>query len=559
MTMSDALPAEITVTELSDGVRYRLPIRPASRYKLPAPFAMLGGVVGAAFLSFWVWAVGSGIDLNDPLELPNFAQLLFVLIGVAMWLGTVAMFVFGLYRLVGHSEIEVRSQTISGFACLGWLRLRWDWPLVGLCRFDVRTAYERDHAVQVYASAEGALQSNAIFPIWDVDTRPPDEKPSQLAPGYPRAWLLPLAKELARRCQLAAVERQLGVVRMDPPQIDVTEAPPPNASGFIDELEQPPTSRLLMEPSETGVKWTVPANAVGLGRVVLEVSGDELTVQCDRLFGGKRHRWQRRQLADICVARIIDSEGPDSTELHIQPHPGEGKRLRLDFKDEAEARWLATSLRRALALPEDAASTFLERETPPAGCLILQQTSPDGVSLTVPPLGLAKPSIQFTIILCLILLGVAVGFGCLLYLTPVDPEDAGVPRSMLLFAIIGPGLIVLTFLLDALNRAIRRAVLRVVADTLIVQETTLTGTSERNWSRPRVLDIRVGSAAERNLSSPYLLRRALDQHDPTWELQIRLKDASIVGLLDNYGDAELQWVATVLRRALRVPRNSLGE
>jgi hypothetical protein len=45
----------------------------------------------------------------------------------------------------------------------------------------------------------------------------------------------------------------------------------------------------------------------------------------------------------------------------------------------------------------------------------------------------------------------------------------------------------------------------------------------------------------------------LDGTDPTWELHIRPTGGEIVRLLDGYGDAELQWLATALRRALRLP------
>jgi hypothetical protein len=41
-----------------------------------------------------------------------------------------------------------------------------------------------------------------------------------------------------------------------------------------------------------------------------------------RLFGPERCQWSRGQLADIRIGCIKDSEGPDTPELLIQPHPG---------------------------------------------------------------------------------------------------------------------------------------------------------------------------------------------------------------------------------------------
>ena len=44
--------------------------------------------------------------------------------------------------------------------------------------------------------------------------------------------------------------------------------------------------------------------------------------------------------------------------------------------------------------------------------------------------------------------------------------------------------------------------------------------------------------------------------DANCNLQVHLKSGKIVRVLVGYGDPELQWVATVLRRALRVPRDA---
>lgn len=51
------------------------------------------------------------------------------------------------------------------------------------------------------------------------------------------------------------------------------------------------------------------------------------------------------------MARLIDSEGPDYFQVHIDPDPDEGKRVRLLAGDQAEADWPAAVLRRALGMP----------------------------------------------------------------------------------------------------------------------------------------------------------------------------------------------------------------
>jgi hypothetical protein len=86
--------------------------------------------------------------------------------------------------------------------------------------------------------------------------------------------------------------------------------------------------------------------------------------------------------------------------------------------------------------------------------------------------------------------------------------------------------------------------LTVAGDRLILRSTTLFGTRSRQWQRASVADVRIGRAwgefAEANC-----------------ELQIHLKDGKIVRVLPGYGDPELQWLATVLRRTLRVPKDPL--
>src|SRR5215204_2485355 len=49
--------------------------------------------------------------------------------------------------------------------------------------------------------------------------------------------------------------------------------------------------------------------------------------------------------------------------------------------------------------------------------------------------------------------------------------------------------------------------------------------------------------------NPRTCQAVHDRTDPTWELQVHLAGGEIVRLLDGYSDAELQWLATALRRA----------
>src|SRR5262249_39676391 len=156
----------------------------------------------------------------------------------------------------------------------------------------------------------------------------------------------------------------------------------PNRAGFVNLLEQPLDSRVMVESTAGGWQLNLPGGAFGRPRAVLTVLGDRLRVEQHKLGGTQQQEWTHRQLADIRVGRIGDSEGPDTFEVHIDPHPGEGKRARLRLAGEAEARWLATVLRRALGMPDAAEETtapFLERLDPPDDCPILQEPGAEGI------------------------------------------------------------------------------------------------------------------------------------------------------------------------------------
>src|SRR5262249_60615621 len=82
------------------------------------------------------------------------------------------------------------------------------------------------------------------------------------------------------------------------------------------------------------------------------------------------------------------------------------------------------------------------------------------------------------------------------------------------------------------------------------------GNKREKWPRLRIADVRVGDRPDGRAIHPHIHHAAHDQANLNYELQIHLRNGEIVRILDNYGDAELQWMATVLRRSLRVPEES---
>jgi hypothetical protein len=548
--MSDALPCEVIVTELPDGVHYRLPRRKAGRFTLHTLVHLLGCLVALPFMSFWLWAVGYHIHWQDIFRAENGFLLVFLALGLWMLLMPLWLAGRGLFLFAGHSEIELRGGVLRRIERLGWLHWGWRRPVVGLRRFDVRDAMMEKGSVRMYENAAAAIHYNTIVPVWDTDCDP-ESKRRQLAPGYPRAWLLPLANDLARRCQCGTAEH-VGMSRLTTP-IAVTEEPLPNSAGFVDMIAQPARSKIVVLQTPEGMTVMVPPKRLGWRGVVLTVAGDDLVVMRPKLLGAERRQWSRRQLADVRVGRIVDSDGPDTPELHIQPYPGEGKRFRLPLGDEAEARWLATLLRRTLRLPEETppsrAVAFLERREQPDSSRIVQETSAEGVILTVPPPGFRHSDVRNR------LLGSMISFGVTALLAVLISQiftDTGI---WFLSAGIG-GVLGIAFLVDAISRARRQAVLSVAGDTLVVQHSTFYSIRRAQWPRLSLADVRVGDTLDGRVANAYIRQLARDRADPTDELQVHLRNGEIVCFLDGYGDAELQWLATVLRRTLRIPEEN---
>jgi hypothetical protein len=536
--VSDRLPPQVAITELLDGVRYRLPGRPWGLPALLGLGAVVAGLVGTAFMSFWLWAVGSNL-LNGGFQAGDGIELVFLAAGGWMLLMLVRVGIRGLSRLVGHNEIELRDGTLRGLECWGPVRWGRKRAVDGLVRFDVRDALPEERPGRVYEEPRAAAEFNVLTAVWDGAEL-------SLARGYPRDWLVPLAADLARRCEFA--DRR----ESDAPAIPVAEEPLPNPAGFVDLLEQPVDSRVVVEQLGAELRLTLPRATFGRQHTVLTVAADRLRVE---QHGGEQE-WTRPQLADVRVARLIDSEGPDTFQVHIDPHPGEGQRVRLASTGEAEARWLATILRRVLAMPDadDGPAPFRERPNAPTGCRIVEEPLSRGVQFVIPPAGLRHPNVRYYFILGLGYLAVALVVGTVLQFI-FDEVDDEVRKSLSLlwFVPILFGLGAIGGVEEAIRRARRQVTLTVAGDTLSVRQTSLYGTRQREWPRFRIADVRVGDTLEGRRIGPRTRRAVLDRSDPTWELHIHVKDGTIVRLLDGYGDADLQWLATALRRALGEP------
>lgn len=284
-------------------------------------------------------------------------------------------------------------------------------------------------------------------------------------------------------------------------------------------------------------------------------------------------RWARSRPADR-LARLVVKTG--QVKINGQPAPPDHPLAKLavivaEF-DQGKTMWLAPAYPRDLLKPlaEDLsqrssiavmdgavarseprdievveeqleADGFTEREEQPAGSKIILEQSADGVTLTVPPAGIwrgSKGGFFFSLLWCgfmtvftSIIVGAAFG-------------DVKGRENLLVFFIVIPVFwgIGIAMMLGAINMGKRRAVLAVVGNnTLLAMQTGIFGGKRQEWQRDQIADIRPGPSG-------------MEVNDiPVMELQIQPSQGKKFCMLAGRDQEELAWLATVLRRALRVP------
>jgi hypothetical protein len=198
-----------------------------------------------------------------------------------------------------------------------------------------------------------------------------------------------------------------------------------------------------------------------------------------------------------------------------------------------------------------ALTEFRERDNQPADSTAFLDETLHGLTITLPPTGLlGSTSSRVLFIFGLSWCGLALFIS--LFVSGVIPAALPAVANgqgtfwpiavgiLSLFGAIGIGL-----LLTAYDLGRREVFLDVVGDTLMISQTGLFGGKKREWPREQIVDIRTGPGGW-----------STDSEGNSWpiiELQIHVKEGKKVGLLMGRDEAELSWIATVLRRALQVP------
>jgi hypothetical protein len=185
--------------------------------------------------------------------------------------------------------------------------------------------------------------------------------------------------------------------------------------------------------------------------------------------------------------------------------------------------------------PEVPSRDVLEQ---PRESRVVTERHPDGVTMTVPALGLGKAT-GGLIIMSLFFMGIGGIFlistlVALFQPNPKMPIGAVIPGA--LFFVLGGILFV-----GSLNAGLKKVVLAVVRDRLFTFETGLFGSRRREFLRASLLDIACGPS---NITV---------NKKPLHQIQIVALDRTRTGLLTGRDETELRWIATVLRQALGMP------
>jgi hypothetical protein len=182
------------------------------------------------------------------------------------------------------------------------------------------------------------------------------------------------------------------------------------------------------------------------------------------------------------------------------------------------------------------ATSYIFRECldQPVDSLVQVESHPDGVTLTVPRAGLFSGN-KGLLVFALVWLAFTGAVGAVL-LSALAHEGRGtlLPAITLGFFI----LIGIAMLLTGINMSLRRAVLAVVKDRLMVLQVGPLGTRQHEWACAELQDIRTGPSSMSGSDGPVI------------ELQIQPNGGEPFGMLAGRDEAELRWLATTLRQAL---------
>jgi hypothetical protein len=550
---------------------------------VPLFFAMI-------FLSFgWGWFAALA---QAPLPA---ISLIFRAFG-ALFVGSavIPLIAISMGMIWGHSSIEIRGDQLCAIEHVGlirWIRRR---PLAQVRRLEVSSSNKRNSSQR--PSATSPLSRLAAIRIETLRG-----KPRMAAIGYPREWLLPLAHELARK---------IGTAQHDPfdpsasaePQVDVV-----NVVEFVDDLEpvqrlqQPAGSRIAMTEQPGSLTFEVPPAGIkrgtsglfgfaciwlafmavftsvffhglfkpvqqpqpwlfaldvglfwltGIGmllaalnmarrRAAIAVADGRCLVIQTGLFGEKKKVWEAGELTTVQVGPS-GMEVNDIPVMELQFIPCVGKKFGvLSARDEAELEWLATHLTKALSLAPTRAGTpmLTDVDTQPPESDVACQQLPGALTISVPPQAWRKGPLGWWIVAILWNSIIGTAMTAFVIFGWKNAAESLFPMAVLsLLGIVGIGLIG-----AAIHASIHRAEIAFAAGRLLLLRFGLFGERRDEWAVEELAAVRA-SASNTTVNNRRLM-----------QLQIVPIRGKTVTLLTGRDDQELAGIATLLRRALKLP------
>lgn len=189
----------------------------------------------------------------------------------------------------------------------------------------------------------------------------------------------------------------------------------------------------------------------------------------------------------------------------------------------------------------------IERDEQPPQSMIEWQALADGFVLTIPASGVRGQSrglLTFSLAWCGIVTLFTVVFSFAGGQAQANPKDAGWVFAVVIgvFWAVGIGT-----LLSAINMSRRQAAIAISGDRLKLITSDLFGTKRKEWALDDVQTFRKGPSG-------------VEVNDvPVMQLHIVPRAGSPYGLLTGRDEAELEWMATLLRRALPKRKSSPNE
>jgi hypothetical protein len=589
-TASQPLPPEIHVEQVSPNrVRYVLPRRPLGAYRwlAAAPFAF--ALLGLCF--FWGWfAAIAQAQGPATLAIGAFSALF----GIGAVIVPIAI---GAAMAWGHSSIEIRGDQLWAIEHVGLFRWGRRRPLAQIRRLEVSSSSKSSSSGP--PSSTSPLSRFAAIRIATVRG-----KPRMAAIGYPREWLLPLAHELARQVGAAQHAPFDPAATAEAPVEVVNVVEVVDDLGPVERLQQPADSRIVMTEQPGSVSFEIPpagikrgagglfafaciwiafmtvcttvviyefskpaqqpqlTNAfavipflgvfwlVGIGmmlaalnmarrRAAIAVADGRCLVIQAGLFGEKKQVWEAGELTAVQVG-YSGIEVNERPLMQLQFIPRAGKKFGvLSGRDQAELEWLATHLTNNLGLvaTRTGAAMLTDVDAQPPDSDAVCEQRPGALTISVPRRPWRKGPLGWWIGAVLWNALIASAMTAFVIFGWKNATQSLFPLAfMSVFALTGFALIGM-----AVHMTIQRAEIAFAADRLLVLRFGLFGKRRNEWAVEELAAVRAAA------SGTTVNNRRLMQ------LQIVPIAGKTVALFTGRADQELAWIATVLRRVLKLP------